>query len=505
MKKSFNLVDQKWIPCLFMNGSSRECSLLELFSGSHMIRTLNSDLPVEKIALYRFFLAILHRNFGPNSTSEWQQSWEYGKFDEKVLSAYFSKWYSHFDLFDDTHPFYQTPNIDTETRPLLGYSFYLALYHLASGNNATLFDHHTQESDFAINYSQAARLLVTAQSFAFGFRTLKDGPSARGINFILLGDSLFHTFLLNMVRYDQSTPFQILNKDLPAWEQEDPFSPERTKPDGYLDYLTWQSRKILLHPEKDKGEIRFVQVDNGLKLGVTEEPYTKNPMMAYSIVEKPARNQSPYRLLKFQEGRALWRDSTAVMETTSNKQFAPLAVNWVQDCNIHLENIRLNSIGISSDQGKVNYYLEELFSFPAIYLEKELLVADLKTCLLNAESVRQKLWGAINKIAEVMLSPESDKDGGRQPDKKDKQNLIDHIFAEDQYWVWLEPPFYQLLHDLPKKEQESMEFWNKVLQNSAWKAFEFAREYIGSSPVALKAGAQASRILRAGLKKVFGE
>ncbi len=501
MKNSFNLVDQKWIPCLYMDGSSCEYSLLELFSNAHAIRRLNSDLSVEKIALYRFFLAILHRNFGPNSTYEWQRLWQLGQFDGGTLSSYFSKWYSHFDLFDDTHPFYQTPNIDTEIRPLLGYSFYLALYHLASGNNATLFDHHTQESDFVINYSQAARLLVTAQSFAFGFQTLKDGPSARGINFILLGDNLFHTLLLNMIRYDQSSPFQILDIDLPAWEQDDPFSHQRTKPDGYLDYLTWQSRKILLHPEKDK--IRLIQVDNGLKLAVTEEPYTKNPMMAYSIVEKPAKNQSPYRLLKFQEGRVLWRDSTAIMETTSNKQFPPLAINWVQDCNIHLENVHLNSIGISSDQGKVNYYMEELFSFPAIYLEKEILVAHLKTCLQNAEIVRQKLWGAVNKIAEILISPESDLDDEKQSDKKGKQNLVDHLYAEDQYWSWLEPSFYQLLYDLPNNELGAVEIWNQQLQNSVWKAFEFAREYIGSSPVALKAGVQAAQILRAGLKKEF--
>ena len=81
--------------------------------------------------------------------------------------------------------------------------------------------------------------------------------------------------------------------------------------------------------------------------------------------------------------------------------------------------------------------------------------------------------------------------------------MIDHIFAEDQYWADLEIPFYQLLNDLPQKGEEAIDTWDKTLRRSVWDAFEYARGFIGSSPEALKAGAFGGRMLGAGLKKLM--
>ncbi len=505
MKKSFNLIDREWIPCSLLDGSKCQFGLQDLFANAHRIRDVSPDLSLEKIALYRFLLAILHRNFGPASTGEWQRLWQAGKFDENVLTKYFSKWYSRFDLFDEQHPFYQTIKIEAEVRPVLGYCFQLAVFHMASGNNATLFDHHTDEDELLLSYPEAARLLITAQSFAFGFRKFKDGPAARGVNFFLLGETLFHTLLLNLIRYDAGKPMPIIEQDLPAWEQDDPFDPPRTKPLGYLDYLTWQARQILLRPEAETDTVRLVQVDNGLKLDVAGEPFTRNPMMAYSLNEKPSKGQSPYRLLKYQEGKALWRDSTALMETSSPQQFPPLAINWIQECDVPIDDIRINSIGISSDQGKVNYYLEELFSYPVEYLKDPMLVATIETGLTYAGEVRKKLWGSVSALAETLLSPHIDHDGGREPDTKDKQALMEHLFAEEQYWTWLEPAFHAFVFNVPKDPEKALQEWNETLQKCAWQALEHARQYAGSSSDALKAGARASRVLAGGLHKLYGK
>ncbi len=39
------------------------------------------------------------------------------------------------------------------------------IHDMASGNNATLFDHHTDESDIALTPPQAGRMLIAAQAF----------------------------------------------------------------------------------------------------------------------------------------------------------------------------------------------------------------------------------------------------------------------------------------------------------------------------------------------------
>lgn len=503
MSNSYSLIDSQWIPCQYLDGSISSLGLHEILSTSHKIKTITSSFSMEKVALIRLFLAILHRTFGPPTPKEWLELWQKKHFNENGLEKYFQDWQDRFNLFDKTHPFFQTKNITTETRSFNGYSFHLAVFHIASGNNATLFDHHTSNDELVFSPAEAARLIVTAQSFSFGFRSFKDGPSARGINFIITGENLFETLMLNFIQYNDEHPFKVLGDDLPAWERDDAFTPERTKPDGYLDYLTWQSRKILFNPNDGVNSIKSVQVDNGLKLDVAGEPYTKNPMMQYTKIEKPTNEGAPYRPLKFNEGRAIWRDSTSIIQKNSENNEPPAAIQWVSGFDLNLKNICLNSIGISSDQGKVNFYLEENFSFPVVYLHEDTLLAKLKTCLEITEETRNKLWGAINRMVEIILSGTADSQEGIKPDPNDKQQLIEHIFAENLFWVDLEVSFYQLLHYLPKKEEDAISQWHQKVQQSAWKAFTYARDFVGNSPRALKAAALAGRFLDSGLKKIF--
>lgn len=507
MTNPFNLIDEKWVPCQRLDGSTGKYGLIDLLTKAHEIKMLVYDLPMEKVALIRVLLAILHRNFGPASQADWQQLWKENIFNGKKLKAYFNEWHHRFNLFDEKYPFYQTTEINTEIRLIIACSFHLAVFHLSSGNNATLFDHHTEEDEIILSPAGAARLLINAQSFAFGFLSYRDGPSARGINFLVRGKNLFETLMMNMIIYNKEKPFHLLGDDLPAWERDNAFTPDRSKPNGYLDYLTWQCRKVLLHVEDNGTFVNRIQVDNGLKLDVNGEPYTKNPMMQYSKVENPEGGSAPFRPLKFQEGKALWRDSTAILEINSSDTEAPAVVRWISECRLNQSMVRMNSIGISSGPaiGKVNFYLEDLFAFPKKYLGNDTLVSKLKTSLEQAEEVRNKLWGAVNRMAEIMLSPNADHDEGRKADRKDKQQLIDHIFAEGQYWSQLETPFYKLLNDLSEKDYQAMDEWQHVVRASVWHAFEFARDFIGDSPNALKAGALGGRMLGSGLNKVFEE
>ena len=60
---------------------------------------------------------------------------------------------------------------------------------------------------------------------------------------------MFETLMLNMIRYPTDDDVMPHNPDdCPAWEVDDPFTPDRSIPRGYLDYLTWQNRRILLMP-----------------------------------------------------------------------------------------------------------------------------------------------------------------------------------------------------------------------------------------------------------------
>ena len=58
--------------------------------------------------------------------------------------------------------------------------------------------------------------------------------------------------MLNLCRYapEEGDPWDFdRNGDIPAWERDEDTRPEDRSPNGYIDLLTWQSRRIRLHPE----------------------------------------------------------------------------------------------------------------------------------------------------------------------------------------------------------------------------------------------------------------
>ena len=93
MTYSFNLIDQPWIPCTMPDGSHVELSLQGTLLQAHEIREIFDQSPLVTAALHRLLLAILHRNFGPASRSEWQTLWQAKRFDSARLGSYFSGWH----------------------------------------------------------------------------------------------------------------------------------------------------------------------------------------------------------------------------------------------------------------------------------------------------------------------------------------------------------------------------------------------------------------------------
>ena len=79
-----------------------------------------------------------------------------------------------------------------------------------------------------------------------------DSTCARGVIFFVQNESLFQTLALNLIRYPDRANDAVMpciRLDAPAWEMDDPCKPDRSVPFGYLDYLTWQSRRVLLLPK----------------------------------------------------------------------------------------------------------------------------------------------------------------------------------------------------------------------------------------------------------------
>lgn len=506
MTYSYNLIDNAWIPVLDLEGRLRYVSIRELLVNSHQYRQLAASLPQTNAALFRLLLAILFRVFGPIDPARWKQLWQQQAFDAAALETYLQTWRQRFDLFDPQRPFFQRQNPDVEIKPAN-----VLLFNTGGGNPETLFDHSIDDVPLRLKPEQVALALVTVQSFSLAglcHPQLKlvytDAPCSRAAVILLQGKTLFESLMLNLVEYNRMLPIPWKGQDLPAWEMVDPFE-DRTLPHGYADYLTWQNRRVMLFPEQDGDQTIVAKVSMAPGLVMSAE--RRNPMHHYRIEEKPQGNQSPYRVLRFTEGKALWRDSAALFASTEGKAERPVSLGWAEKLVAYKilpkRKLTLAAYGMSTDPGKskVFFYSGDQFEFPNELLENPDLTNQLNLALERAEQARGVLWTAINFMAEIMLAPDSDQKNAHKADPNAVKQLLSHWNAEARYWRALELPFYQFLNDLPEQARAAYVHWVATLRHTAEKAFDETARLNGTTTVAFKASAKAKLILLSRLKR----
>jgi CRISPR system Cascade subunit CasA len=505
MNPSCNLIDEPWIPCIDLQGRAVTLGLGDTLAQAHRLQNIVGDSPLVTAALHRLLLAVIHSALrGPASRRGWADLWQAGCWDMRVLGDYLDRWYNRFDLFHPERPFYQSEDLRVGSKSIIS-----LIPEMASGNNATLFDHHTEEGGEAFRPARAARALVAAQTFGLaGLCNPKhklyftDAPWARGIVFLIEGDTLFQTLMLNLLRYNQEEPLPAGENDAPAWEQNDPLQPDREVPLGYLDYLTWQNRRIMLYPEQPAGEkwiVRETRMAPGLRLTAS----LLDPMKHYRLDEK--RGELVWR---FREDRVLWRDSSALFQLNAEGHRPPLNFRWVANLVERLDldpasRYRFAALGMASNKAKVDFFRQEHIPLPLAYFREKELGDALKTALEQADDVRRFLGGAVSALATLLLSPTAYDDNGRKPDPNDVANLRNHWGVERRYWGRLEVSFLELVNALPGDCESALETWKQTLQRAAWEAFDQAQAMAGTDAKGLRATVRAGDQLAAGLTRLF--
>lgn len=494
---SFNLVDEEWIPCIMRDGSSGELGILETLSNAHDVKEIFDPSPLITAALHRLLLAVLHRNFGPTSVEEWKDIWEAGHFDRSTLQDYFDKWHNRFDLFDKEHPFYQTARFGKGKMKTVEVNDLLP--ELARGNNPTLFDHTLDDSCAPLDVVAAARNLLALQSFKLGGLSglgtnFVDAPSARNVLFLVQGENLFQTLMLNLVKYNEDEPIPGSGEDRPVWEQDQPLN--SPLPMGYLDYLTWQT--LLLRLVTDSSGLRVIGCEMALGRNLKSDGNLFDPAVAY---RKDAK--AGWLGLRFRENRVLWRDSTSLLNITSEENSPPRIIQWlsllvkrkaVEKSSIYL----VDAYGLGTNQAKIDFWRHEHLPLPLDYLDDESLVEDLQTALEECEESEKALRYALRHFAGGMLAPPEG-----NPDKDAVTNLVSHLGADKLFWPRLERHFYHLLRELPNGREEALDTWADKLRYTCWDCFEEATRDLDGSARTLRSIVEARQRLGGGLKRVL--
>lgn len=525
---SFNLIDERWIPCIRAeDGRSVTLSLRETLAQSHTLYDIAADTPLQTAALYRLLIAILLRVYQPTAANFdlWQTMWQSQTWDMELINAYLDEQKPHFDLFAQERPFYQSDSDDSRVRPK-------PMTSIKYGNgflHNPLFDHDNEEISQALTPAQAARNLITVQTFGLGGGhkgMFSDAPWSKGIIFFVQGNTLKETLFLNLLPYpdaERNANIQDTDNDAPSWEQDDPFIDKKGQPDGYLDYLTWQNRRILLFPEQQGKEVVVKQWQVGGGLSIATDATDPDPQKFYTKHDKHG-----LRVKQFDESRGLWPDSYAM--------FAPMTLRGERRsippvAFIHLKELtnerllqphliyRCKALGQGKDRAKIEFLREERFPFPLRYLVDNTLRDQLRNAMQQCESAAFYLRGALRRVGFYLYVAKPD-DVGWQSEKinpkapktiseltrNDINEWIRHTEADIYFWSSLDVPFQQFIEDLAQKEVETvMNGWKTEIRTAAQKAFAKAKAYAHESDRAFRAVVEGQGYLTHLLDTMLGK
>ena len=497
---SFNLVDEPWIPCIQAVRAASDShasqplllSLREVFHQGPALLPLADASPIVTISLYRLLLAILHRSLGgPRTTQEWLAIFTHGAWDTARIDAYLTRWHDRFDLFDPHYPFYQTPGLPVTERT--GAATVLAHERASSRNQPLLFD-HTIPDRARLSPAAAARALLAQQNFAVGglisYDSRKEPLANKYVSMapllgtaicLVRGVSLFETLLLNLVRYSPadeapfpaasahstpSAPFTVSATervedskevedvedveamDRPAWERTEPTEPVARTPDGYVDLLTWQSRRIRLVPDVFVGSgevvVERAVLMKGYQLDADFARHQAETMLAFrasargstktaarrasaqqaqqaagaagaaGAADDPGRagtagtaegtatpegaseGAAAWTPLTFQPDRLIWRDSRLLFQSERGARMRPAILDWL--CSLALQGafddqrtLSLDLMGMVPDQATIEEWRRETLSLPLPALYDDATAETIVQLVALAESVARLL------------------------------------------------------------------------------------------------------------------
>jgi CRISPR system Cascade subunit CasA len=486
----FNLIHEDWIP-IREGGRRDRIGLEELFSRAPEIEDLDTDSPLAWVGLFRLLLAITHRAFaGPRDFAEWSLLRELGRFPEPPITKYCERWKHKFNLFDKEFPFYQ----DATLRGRKGATITTLTPEAASGNNGTLFDHSCDGVETILSPSDACLALLVAQTYAVGGRIASDIANEPGelgstsgallagrLIFPIQGTSLWETLLLNLVLYDPEAdrPFDAntldpKEADTPVWERTPQQVIERA-PYGYIDYLTWPSRRLLLNQLSD-GSVSRVIVRSGTGLSKNWDQARWDPFMARRPSD-PKKPGSSSVLLS--ESKALWRDSAALFGAQQDDQKSmPRNLAQLSSWEVLPFDVPVLAVGVCTDQAKFVLWRRELWKIPADLLTHSTGANLVNSMVETAEDGERSLRIRLREIAKNILLPTA-------PAKADKDrvtNLVKSWSVDRSYWSALGSSFWPYLRRASTDEHgKVLNDWERLVSAAKKNALRDVADSLGES------------------------
>lgn len=456
----FNLIDEKWIPVRFSDGTRDELGIHDTLLRSKEIAVIEDASPLVVAALHRFLLAVLYRALeGPTDIDQAKALFKAGLPNEKI-TAYLEKWRDRFWLFDEKYPFGQNPNVPkNEIEP---WTKLTAEFNATS--NKVLFDHTDTKNPGARKPMECARWLLSTMSFSIsGGRGYYPSPSPNAMMCVPLGRNLHETLCYSLLPYPNR---DVMRGDSALWEREPktlPLGIPKQMASGYADLYSWQSRMILLE-ELPSGEVTVTRFVAGQ--GFENPSRNPDPMQPYKA--DITHGKLP---IQFREDRGTWRDFDSLLPDET--ALAPLTIQNAirlsgRRIDLMPKSVLVLGLRYEPPSANVDFWRMERFALPDALAGEHGVRVEIKKLLTEAEDAQKSLWSACSSFARDLLSR-----GDRNPDGKDIKKFVTQMSANSWYWSTLETRFHEILREytLECDSEDIRCQWLKSVRNTlrtAW-------------------------------------
>jgi CRISPR system Cascade subunit CasA len=292
-------------------------------------------------------------------------------------------------------------------------------------------------------------------------------PMMDAANVLVRGNSLYETLLLNLMEYDpvREKPSVVTGDDMPCWEREYQKPKERI-PAGYIDYLSYQWRRVKLFVQGDKVSQVAVHPGDRIPKDVASSQWECG--IAYTMTSKGAMT------VRLKLERSLWRDS-AVFLQSAETSLRPRILDWVAELKAEKlvePNVHLQVLGLNVDNAKPLGWSDQLFSAPLDYLTNKPLWDALSRAIAITEDHQQIFRSFRGSPYHALAEALNNHDAG---------SFAATLDGESRYWSALDRAFQSLLEDLPEDKTNDgngitygnakLPEWTKTIQKAAREAF----------------------------------
>lgn len=339
MSDGFNLVDRPWIKVQTVDGEPAEVSLRDFFSQWDSFAALDGETPTQNVAVFRVLMAIvvrtarLHPDWGfiDDEGELWREIYTADDFAE-LIGDYLETHHNRFDLASDVVPFFQVADLHTSK------GVYESAACLVPDTGPRLFSTQTEASASALEPAVATRYLIHRQAYDYsgiksgivgdprvkGGKGYPTGPGWAGRlgHTVVTGPTLRDTFMLSLPMLELiPEDLTFGDEDLPPWERQPdtsmPRSVDAVEPNGIVDLLTWQQRRIRLFWADDGKTVTHVLIGNGDKINERNqfaEPYSPQ---RYSEAQSKKAKTSVFFAQELDPLLTVWRGVQAMFADSS--------------------------------------------------------------------------------------------------------------------------------------------------------------------------------------------